>query len=232
MTRRLKLLGVALVVLAAFGGASASGAGAGAFDVAVLPGVITGHSTSPHTFTLTTKAGTNVKAVCDTHTLEGTTSGGEVKDLTLTTIDTECIAFGLAAQILMNGCKDTLTGEGQAAGTFLIDIVGCTSGKSIEIKTLACTIDIPPQNGIPHVAGLNQFDIPHTVSLETTGSEIETRQTGPACPDGNNFVAKNGSTFGSFLIEAFQDLGSALVTKHGHQYAQYKDGIQANLTVT
>ena len=51
--------------------------------------------------------------------------------------------------MVMNGCKFTLTDE-QTTNTYLVDIVGCTPGKQVQIiVSNGCTIDIPNRMAYP-----------------------------------------------------------------------------------
>ena len=233
MTPKIKFLLLSLVAASAMSGLAASAAQAGNLDIGVQPAVITGHlETGQNTvFTLTSTAGGKFNTSCKKHTLESTTQGTSVSEWTATTTKTECTAFGVAAQVLLNGCKDTFTGAGQPANTWLVDIVGCTSGKSIEIKTAICTLDIPEQNGLSHAVTTNINA--QQVTLATTASGITVRQTGAACPDGNNHVSTTGSSTGNYLLTARVDPGGHQVTKHSHQYSELTcTGAQVNISST
>ena len=232
MTRKIKFLLLSLVAASALSGLAASAAQAGALHVGVQPAVITGSLESGQTtaLTLTSTGGSKFNSICQTHNLEATTQGLVVTELTATTTKTGCTAFGVAAQVLMNGCKDTFTGAGQPTNTWLVDIVGCTSGKSIEVRTAICTLDIPEQNGLSHAVTTSIAG--SQVTLSTTISGTTVRQTGAACPDGNNHVSTAGSTTGNFILAARVDEAGPTVTKHGHHYQEFKDGAQVALVST
>jgi hypothetical protein len=185
MIGKIKALGLAFVAIAALGAMAASAAQAGELDIGAQPAVLTGHSDeqSPgsgkfqeHIFTLTSKAGPKLSIKCNTASFEGTTTGQKITEATVTATcgigkgsPTEaqgCTKAGMKTQVLLNGCKYTLTGVGQAANTFAIDIVGCTVGKQIQIITSICTIDIGEQNGLSHVVAVN--DSAKEITLETT----------------------------------------------------------------
>ncbi len=249
MTTKLKSLVLAMLAITALSAVAASSAQAGTFDIGANPAVITGHSDpkvgggfQEHTFSLHTTGGGIAFAKCPTASFEGTSHqliGGtppfqEVHHLTLTpTYGPGCTAFGMAAQIVMNGCKYTFTGAGQPQGTFLLDVTGCTAGKVMEIKTPICTLDVLEHHQIPHVVGKNVFTkgLPHEVTLEMT-VRFTVRQTGFACPDGNNHLSTNLTLSGNTVLKAYQDLGPILVTKHGHQYFESLEGQQVPLTTT
>jgi hypothetical protein len=250
MINKLKTLGLAFVAIAAMSAFVASVAHAGTFDIGANPAVITGHSDpkvgggfQEHTFTLHTTQGALAFAKCPTASFEGTSHqliGGqtppfqEVHQLTLTpTYGPGCTAFGMAAQILMNGCKYTFTGAGQPPNTYLMDLTGCTAGKSMEIKTPICTLDVLEHHGMAHITGQNVFTAgqPHEVTLEMT-LRMLVRQTGIACPDGDNHVSTNLTLNGNTVLKAYHDLGSQLIFKHNHQYNQVIEGAPVNLTTT
>ena len=250
MIGKFKALGLAFVAITALSAMAASAAQAGTFDISANPAVITGHSDpkvgggfQEHIFTLHTTKGETLNFKCPTASYEGTTHQKteegtpvqqEVHELTLTpTFGPGCIALGMPAQIVMNGCKYTLTGAGQPANTFLFDVTGCTVGKVMEIRTPICTFDILEHHGISHMVGTNvqTEGVPHEVTLETTAA-LTVLQTGPGCPDGNNHHSTNLTLTGNTTLKAYKDLGSHPVTKHGHQYNQVTEGIQVDLTVT
>lgn len=231
--------------------ALASVAQAGVFDLKASPAVVTGISepqklsekTSEFEFTLTTPAG-QIEGVCNFATFEGTTQGQiGVKEITVTPTygkpgvqgwpEGGCFAGNpfVAPKFQMNGCKYTLTGEGQSEQTFKVDIVGCTAGKSMQITSPFCTLDIPEQNGLSHVAATNIGGFTE-VTLQMTLAGITTIQTGAGCPNGNGWISTGLSFNGNTVVKAFNDSGSVQVTKHGHQYAEVVEGSQIGVTAT
>lgn len=251
MANKLQVLVLAMLSIAALSTVGASSAQAGAFDIYANPAVITGHSDAKpgggfqeHVFALHTTGGGVPQIKCPTASFEGTSHqviGGitpipqVVNHLTLTpTYGPGCIGFGgMPAQILMNGCKYTLTGAGQPAGTFLVDVTGCTAGKSMEIKTAVCTLDVLQHHQIPHVVGQTIITEgqPQEVTLETT-LRFTVLQTGLGCPDGNNHLSTNLTLGGNTVLKAFQDVGQVLVNKHGHEYFEALEGAPVPLTAT
>ena len=250
MIRKFKALGLALFAITALSAVSASAAQAGTFDIGANPAVITGHSDpkvgggfQEHIFSLFTTGGQILNGKCPTASFEGTSHqliGGvtppqqQVHELTLTpTYGPGCQLFGLAAQVVMNGCKYTLTGAGQPANTFLFDVTGCTPGKTMEIKTAICTLDVLEHHQISHMTGFNVQTpgLPHEVTLEITAA-LTVRQTGAACPDGNNHLSTNLALTGNTVLKAYIDNGTHLIAKHGHQYNEVTEGPQVPLTVT
>lgn len=223
MVRKTTNLGVAFLAAAAFSVVATSIAQAGHFEVGAKPAVLTGHrlTDQEHIFTLTAKSGKKYTASCSTATLEGTVQTQTFDEVTLTptfgkaeTTPTGCSLFGQEAHVKVNGCKYTLTGAGQGERTFLLDIVGCTTGKQIEFKSNDCTLDIGEQNGLVHMIA---FTGPDTggikdVRLGTSIMSVTATQTGVGCPDGDKVVSKI-SFVGDTVIKAFQDNGMTQVTK-------------------
>jgi len=248
MTNRWKALGLTLVITAATGALLASAAQAGSLDVGTQPAVITGHSDpksgEPTKFqemilTITDTKGNKFNSVCNTASAEGTTQGQvSITEATVTptfgsseTAPTGCTLFGQSAQDRLNGCKFTLTGEGSPANTALVDMVGCTAGKKMEIKTALCSLDVGEQNGLSHLVAKNLAG-GKEVTFEVTIAGITITQTGAACPDGNNHVSNGVSLTGNTLLKAFKTSGTKQVTKHGHQYAELLCGEQVTMAST
>ena len=239
MTSKIKALGLAVVAIAAMSVFAMPAAQAAKLDIGATPASIFAHSevNQVHQATLTSTSGTKFITTCPTASFEGTTQGQSIEEATVTatysgnTQTPNCTAFGVASQILMNGCKYTFTGSGQPSGTLLMDIVGCTSGKSIEKKTAICTIDIPEQNGLSHIVGTKLSA--QEVTLSMTISNMTMRQTGAACPDGNNHLGFGGSLSGNTILKARVDTGCTQVTKHSHQYCELgQAGAQTTIELT
>ena len=258
MIRKLKTLGLAVFAVTALSAVMASAAQAGTVDFGANPAVFTGTTEIEEPVLTVTKTvqGQKFNSLCQSATLEGTVhqvTGGQtpqqqvVHDITATatygtsqTTPTGCTLFGLAAHVHMNGCKYTLTGAGQPANTFLVDIVGCTPGKQIQIKSVSCEVVVPEQNGLSHVFGTepSPTTTPHTTTLDATVSGITATQFG-ACPDGNNHHGTNVSFQAKTTIKAFVDdpAGGAKHTKFAgqiteHQYQTVKEGAQTSITST
>lgn len=230
---------VAVLLVGMASAIAASAAQAGETDIGAQPAVLFGHSEAGqvHIVTLTSTAGSKFNSSCPTASFEGTTQGQKINEETLTptysgnATTPNCTAFGVGAQVLANGCKFTITGAGQPSRTGVMDLVGCTSGKSAEVKTAICTIDIPEQNGVSHIVATNIASQEVTLSATMTG--ITVRQTGAACPDGNNHVSATGSATGNTLLKARVDANGSQVTKHGHQYQELaQTGAQVAISTT
>lgn len=243
MIGKIKTLVLSLVAVAALAAVGASAAQAGELVIGAQPAVLTAHNevNQQHVFVLEDAKKNSYPIECTTGRFEGTTTGQTINEWTVTpTYGTGkgnpaelqgCKFGGVKTQVLMNGCKYTFTGAGQAANTFLLDIVGCTAGKQIEIRTpLAnCTIDISEQNGLPH-ATAKQLSA-QEVTLETlvNVTRLTTTQTGAGCPDGDKFKAANTSFVGNTIVTAYTDSGMKQETLHQHQYTEFLCGPQVTL---
>jgi len=230
MISKIKAIGLAVVAVAAMSAFAVPAAQAAKLDIGVTPASVFAHSEAGqvHALTLTSTSGSKFTTSCPTASLEGTTQGQSIEEATVTATysgNTEvpnCTAFGTTSQVLMNGCKYTITGSGQPSGTALVDVTGCTEGKSIEIKTAICTLDIVQQNGLSHIVGTKLSA--SEVTLAATVTNITVRQTGIACPDGNNHLGFGGSFTGNTIGKARVDVGGTQVTKHSHQYSELSQG--------
>jgi len=235
MSGQIKVLGLAFVVIAAITATAASAVQASSLDIGSNPAVFTSTNESGQTFTYTlakTNGGGNFNAICTSSTFVGTTQGQTIQDATVTPTFSGCTLFGQASTVLFNGCKFTLTGEGQAANTLQTDINGCTLGKSIQIKSALCTLDIPEQIGLSHLVGINVGGASKEVTLSATVSKVTVTQTGAACPDGNNHHSNNISFTFNWIVKAFKEKENRQITTHGHQYIESICGEQVTLVST
>jgi hypothetical protein len=195
---------------------------AGSVQVEASPAVLIAHSemSQQHIVSIPNPPGSPFNAICDTAASEGTSTGTDLQEITLTPTLSSCKLAGTAATVQMNGCKYTLTGANEPENTFTLDIVGCTAGKQIQIKTALCTVDIPEQAGLSHVVASNAGSQETEVTLSTTVSEMTAVQTGAVCPGGNLAHTASATISASTVVEAVEDGGTQQVTKHGHQYEE------------
>lgn len=229
MTHRMKVLGLALMAIAAVGAFSASYAMGSELHFYNSTNV-TGEQVELNSFT--TDAGT---VQCTQATFEGTlVESAEMNELTLTGTNTGCQGFGQPAAIDMNGCKYTVTGAAQPAQTAVVDITGCTTGKSIEITAGGvCRMSIPEQHGLNHITFEGVSGTKH-VKAKATIQGISYISHGPLCPNlaSSTPLKQNGQYTGQITVKALDDIGSELVTHNGHQYNKLKCGDQIGLLVT
>lgn len=247
MIRNIKALGLAFTAVAVMSVVVVSAAEATQLHATASPtAVITGEQTNPpgDIFKLT---GSGAETKCQVAKFEGTIEGGQAgqttaDELTVTPTYSGCKTAGLNSQVLMNGCKYTITGthNGQTLSkTAWVDVVGCTTGKSIEIKLTGCTVTVPQQTTISHLTfhqqgtlGQSQEDVKVTVTAQGIQYEFH----GIACPGptpGPTQLASDGDYTGESTFKAYADLGTDQVTKHSHEYTEHTDnGVQVGLTVT
>lgn len=247
MTRKIKGLGLAFVAIAAMSMVAAAGAQATQL-----------HATTPNTASIfaertaqdtinrfTTVSGT---VQCTTSTFEGTAEQASSQqvttdDLTVTPTYSGCTAFGLAAQVVMNGCQYRLTGtDNTAAGatfpnkTAEVDVV-CTAGKQIEIKAVGgCTVTVPSQNHLEHVVFQNNpAALPvHDVTIHATAAGIKYEPHG-ICPNNpaQTVLRQDGNYHGTLTGIARKDENGTLTTKDGHQWLKLsQQGVQVGLIAT
>jgi len=213
---------------------AASGAqAASSLDVGVTPSVGTGEivsAASPHTLT----AG---KAVvkCEVANLEGTLTGTNVTEGTVTATYSKCKLAGTAMEVRMNGCKYTLTNTATAL-TLNVDVVECTTGKVIEIKSLttSCTITVKEQGPLSSVVGENVVgSSPAHIKAVANVTGIHAVFDGTECPEPNGTTIATSSFKGDTTLKAFADSGlGAEKEEFGHKFKPFADGTQTSVTAT
>jgi hypothetical protein len=237
MINKIKALGLAAVAIAAMSALAAPAAHAGELDIGAQPASLFAvqEPNQDHVLVLqktnSAKEQNEFPVTCKKATLEGTTQGLKVPEATATATYSECTAFGVAATVQMNGCKYTITGAGQPANTAVVDIVGCTTGKTIFIDTAICDLDIGLQNGLAHIVGSQVNPQQGTLAAKVTGVKVQ--QTGAACPDGNLHTGTNSRFEGNTLGVAREDKLGSIVTEHNHQFEKLSQlGAQTTIQST
>ncbi len=235
MTRNIKALGLAIVAVAAMSMAVAASAQATQVHItSPKAAVITGQQIEQHTFA--TQAG---QVKCASASFEGTVEAtGQqqitTEDLTITPTYTNCEAFGLAAQVVMNGCEYTVTGKSTAGQTLqttaFVDVICTTSPKPIEVIAAGglCVATVAPQNNISHIVFTNtqQGTDPHHTHANITAQGIVYQLDGAFCPGGAG-TKTDGKYHGQATFRAFEKTGQNLVQEHGHQFQkQLHNGVQ------
>src|ERR1051325_4825665 len=129
----------------------------------------------------------------------------------------------------MNGCQYTL--EGTAELTAQAKVVGCTTGKQIEVVAAGglCTITIGEQAALKHVVFTNDPESENTrrhLQDHSTISGITYTRDGAFCPQGE------ASYSGTTTIKAYKDLGNQLVTRTGHQSNKHNCGEEVGVLGT
>jgi hypothetical protein len=197
--------------------------GGPALDIGAAPAVLTANSPvgKAHSFTFRDKFGGVFVVFCGFANFEGKTAAKSVTEITVTPVFFECQQGGAFATVTMNGCKYRL--KWTAALKATVDIIGCTSGKAIEITFGACQILIPAQNGLSHVTFQNVAGAPPDVNDKFTLSKVVNQQIGGlACPGGNSTKA-DGEIEGTTTIRAWEYKEEIQAEVKGHQFQQYVD---------
>jgi hypothetical protein len=225
---------VLLALVMATGGATAR---AGALDVGASPAILYGsddvlQSPSQHVF----QFGVTNTVLCEAGFLEGTIQGQNINEALITPtygLEEHCTVF-LETKVQMNGCKFTLTGSGQPANTFLVDIVACTTGKQIKVQVpvYGCVFSIPEQSGLSHVVAKTGLDSGGVsdLTLETTLTGIKYKKEAGICSgpaEGTDATIK-----GNTLVQAYKEAGTRHVNKSGHTYSELIRGAKVSLTST
>jgi hypothetical protein len=240
MIRTIRILGIVAMALAATSALAVS-AQASELHATVGPNAsLTGQQVpnTPITFRYT---GSGVETRCAQAHFEGTIQGQNpaqttAQEFTLTPTFTGCQVLGLASTVDMNGCKFTFTNK-QTTGltaplTSYVDIAGCTVGQRIEHTLPGCTITIPEQNHLSHVAFQNTGGAPHDVDLNFTIQGMTYEFHGPACPGANTVLTNDGDITGKVTLQAYFDNGSFVAFHNGHQYNKLLLGPPVGLFAT
>jgi hypothetical protein len=231
MIRRLKEIGVALVVVSALNAAAASPAWAVAeLNPEQAPAVIRGVNNSQEKLEFNLQGNSEkFKLVCEFIALEGKATTKTVTQITMTPEPSLCQVGVNKLTPKVNGCK--FVWKMTAALTAKLDIAGCTTGKVIEFATFGCTITIPEQTGLSHVTFQNVAWMPNYLWLNQTISGLTYTQDGLVCPASNGTTKTDGEMTGQQSLKASiwvkDTTGQSPIT--GHQFTYYEWGSWINL---
>lgn len=223
MIRKIKALGLAIAAVAAMslaGAAAAQGAELHAASGGATT-VIEGVQTTQHVLRITPPNGPAV--TCSQAFFAGAAAKTS-QELTMTGQYTGCTAFGQVANVAMNGCKYTITGAGKLALSAQVDIVGCTSGKQIEIQTAICQITVPEQSTI---AGLVIFSnagglpVPAHINASIGLSGIAYQLHGVVCGHAVTTTTNDATYQGNATFKAYNYLQTGTVFHNGHVATSY-----------
>jgi hypothetical protein len=182
------------------------------------------------------------KVECTGASLEATVENVQGDQTQLTTKEVTATAeyfdckIGMAAvQVKMNGCKYTFLGT--AALTAQVQVVGCTTGKAIEVIFPGCTITVGEQKELGHVVFTNENPgggQPEPMETDTrdlianaTVTGIVYARDGFFCPQGAAELS------GATTIRAYKDLGAGSQDKIGdHQFTTLAYGAQVGVFAT
>jgi hypothetical protein len=195
MSRKFKVIGLALVAVLAISAVSAGAAQAAPkFTSEGTPTWLTGEQTTKNVFT--TNGG---KIECTGATFEsGEIKGTELTSVTVHPVYTGCKAFGLAATITTTGCNFVLT----AAGTATVE---CESGKviTISIPSASCTLTVGAQGPLSSVTYTNSggagklMDI--VVNANVAGITYTSSNSASAC----GASGTNGTYVGGVTVRGY-----------------------------
>jgi hypothetical protein len=186
MTRKLKMLGMALVAVLALTAVSASAASAGSYTASSYPSTGTGESALGNDV-FTTEAG---KVECKSH-FEGTLKEKSA-DITITAKYTECKAFGFL-NATVSHCTYTFTEPTGSGDTWsqTVHIIG--SPCTIIVST--CEVSVPLQGPLSSVTTTNDTaagDV--TVKANVSKIKYNVTKDGIGCPFAGT-GAKEGATY-------------------------------------
>jgi hypothetical protein len=200
MIRNLKVLGLAIMALAALSGLVASGASAAGerFHSEAEPAIITGTSTNTHVF----EPENGANAECTSATFRGTAKLKTEATQTVHPTYSGCTFLGEPATVDTTGCNYIAGSE--TVGGRLPTGIECTEGYTIKITTPGCTLTF----------GGQQFTGGMTVTNEGSGSTRDSKvvlamsavfsKSGSLC----FLVAGTVATFtGTATVKGFKDEG-------------------------
>jgi hypothetical protein len=230
MMRNLKIC-MTLAAVLAIGAIGAGTAQAGALDVGpTAAGVIsawtTGTQTAPknHKFTVTSVSGVVLTSlVCSNTSYDITISGlssnsaVSVSEMTATPTAAGCELGGLAASVATGSCKYTFSGEGTAALTFNMSIVGCTSTLTVTQGT--CVLSIPSTSVTLEKVTFTSVAGPPKHVLMTLALRKIPITGGTGCPANLQAAGNTADLSGTTTTKAFSDLNG-------------EEGAQINLEAT
>jgi hypothetical protein len=187
MTRKIKMLGMALVAVLALTAVAASAASAASYTASSYPTTGTGESALGNDV-FTTEAG---KVECKSH-FSGTLSAKST-DLTVKAHYTECRAFGFL-NATVSDCNYTFTEPTEtSADTYHAPVHVVTAPCTIAAGT--CKVTVPTQGPLNSVEITNDTasgDV--TVKANVTGIKYTVTEDGFACPFGGT-GEKTGATY-------------------------------------
>jgi hypothetical protein len=242
MTRRLKVYGLAMVAVSAFGavGVSAAQAANHHLTVTTAPAIVT---TNDHVNTKFEITGGEHSVECGTTKYEGTISEKTTPELTFTPTYSECNVDGtINATIEINHCAYILTGNTDANGDGQVHIE-CAEGNEIAVTFSllgsSCVINIPaqtPGGGVHFTQTKNESSGKQDVTGGVTVSGLKYSETGGGfCPA--THTGEDGTFNGAGTAQAYEDKGSALTgterTTPGNYYTEKQGAVQhLELTTT
>ncbi len=212
MIRKLKILMLAAMAMAAVSAVGAPSVQAAEFHCSVEPCRVTpkpdgavGTKTSHHMFDVNLPKQV-LPITCKEIQGEGTATFKTVESLTIQNIQYQgCEFLGVPALVEMNGCDYLLTAAGEVQ-------INCPPEKQITFGSLGCVVHVPAQgpfkgitfHNIPEEKSQNEI----TVSASIKG--IQAVATGAGCPEVGESKAKSEYTTGNVILTGEQDDAAAV----------------------
>jgi hypothetical protein len=207
MVRQLKVIGFALLGILAINVVSASTASAATIQWHSAIATTTHWFSSNTTQIVWAFTGGSIK--CKKGTSVSTTGSSTTSELTTTTTESECTAFGVAGSVNMNGCTETLTEPTLSGGNYQVTThITCPAGKKIVISVPAgnCSIEIGAQTP-GGVLDLKNEGAGETRDLLVTSTlnGIAYTVVGPGFICGALGASANGTYTGSSTLKGFKN---------------------------
>lgn len=260
MSRNLKMLGLALAAVFAFGAIAASGASAAVehtFNSEIEKTVLTGDNDGLGSLTLTVtgKSGTKVPVTCTTASFAGDQAGKTADGITLHPTfgkpNTKgeagsCKLAGLGVTITTTGCNFTFDSDTSANGLGGEDAttsVECEAGKAMKSAAAGCTVSIASESGGKPV-NQNLHGISYanegagesrTVKVTSAVKGIHWTASGVFCGLvglANGETGTNGEFTGTVSTKGFEYISGPEVPAGGGDKDSYKEGKQRGIFMT
>jgi hypothetical protein len=230
MTRSLKALSSALLVMVALGAAIASPASAHLFRTEQFPTVLTGEQVGAEN--IFTFEGTGVKAVCKIVTVAGTVPVTSVQTITVHPTYKECSVAGISMTVNTSECDYILYGEtvkDNETEHGPVEIECNKGGGNFKFSFLGCVVQFPPQKPTYGMRYVNEGvgatrDVKVTVTSEKTKY---TTNNAAACnlagipPEG-----EDGTMKGTVTVKGYKDLSEGPPAAHQDEF---KEGTQVGI---
>jgi len=187
MTRKIKMLGMALVAVLALTAVAASAASAASFTSSSYPTTATGESALGNDV-FTTEAG---KVECKSH-FESTLKEKST-DLTVTAKYTNCKAFGFL-EATVSHCTYTFTNPTETTATTFHSTEVHVTGSPCTISAGTCKVSVPLQTPSGSIHFTNESGGDVKVLANVTGIKYTVTEDGFACPFGGT-GEKTGATY-------------------------------------
>jgi hypothetical protein len=220
MIRNLKVLGLALAAICAFGAVAASGASAFAFHSEKEKTIITAeHDPTSETLTTFGTKSSTVSTTCKKEKFAGTAAEPSVASITVHPVYEECEAkpFG-EATVDTHGCDYILYAETTTSPktppneletkTDSPVEVECTTGSSIKITAPGCTITVPPQGKLHGVVYTNKGSgSTRDITVDITVDKIKYTSSGLGCGLGGiKKEGEDGTLTGAATAKGWEDV--------------------------